>query len=163
MDFLKINVIQSKIYCAFRLYTSSKRKWMIIHQSVFLKNYFNYYWLQWPAFFFTFQNRLLATELWSLAHCAPVEKFHLSNKLDIISINEFIWFPSLASWPTVTVNLTLTSLWDNPFMHITALIATLVYKTSHLIKYNVVTAEFKIAHMAQSSTKFLTKKSFDFS
>jgi len=45
----------------------------------------------------------------------------------------------------VTVNLTRTSLRDNPFMHITVLKVALGYRTSRLIKFNVVAPKFKIA------------------
>lgn len=47
------------------------------------------------------------------------------------------------------VNLTLTSLWDNPFMHITVPKVALGYRTSCLIKFNAVTTKFKITCRAR--------------
>lgn len=49
------------------------------------------------------------------------------------------------------VNLTLTSLWDNPFMHITVPKVVLGYRTSCLIKFNAVTTKFKITCRARPS------------
>jgi len=45
----------------------------------------------------------------------------------------------------VTVNLTRTSLRDNPFMHITVLKVAPGYRTSRLIKFNIIAPKFKIA------------------